>query len=59
MNYLKEIDRKEKDPNKIRSVDRLLSERVKTPSKNEWEREGGQIKSLFKGLKKPENLIEF
>ena len=32
LNYLKEIEKKQRDPNRLRSVDRIISERVKTPS---------------------------
>jgi hypothetical protein len=42
----------------MRSLDRVLSERMKTPL-NEWEQEHGKVKSLFKNLKKPENVVEF
>lgn len=42
----------------MRSIDRVISERMKTPV-NEWEEERGKVKSLFKNLKKPENMIEF
>ena len=40
----------------MRSVDRVISERMKTPL-NQWEEDTGKLKSLFKGLKKPENII--
>lgn len=39
----------------MRSVERLISERAKTPmSGNDWEQDqGGKVKSLFKNLRKP------
>ena len=38
----------------MRSVDRAISERIKTPL-NEWEEDSGKLSKLFKNLKKPEN----
>lgn len=57
LNYLKEMQRKERDPKRLRSVDRIISERVKTPSANEWEHEQDKVKNLLKGLSRPENTI--
>ena len=42
----------------MRSLDRAISERMKTPL-NEWEQDHGRVKSLFKNLRKPENVVEF
>lgn len=42
----------------MRSLDRVISERMKTPL-NEWEDDHRRVKSLFKNLKKPENVVEF
>jgi hypothetical protein len=42
----------------MRSIDRVISERMKTPL-NEWEEDSTKLKKLFKGLKRPENEIEF
>lgn len=53
--FLKEIEKKGTG---MRSIDRVISERMKTPL-NEWEEDRGKVKSLFKNLKKPENVIEF
>ena len=57
LNYLKEIEKKERDPNHMRSVDRIMSERSKTPSGNEWEHDQDKIKNLLKGLSRPENIV--
>ena len=51
------MQRKERDPKRLRSVDRIISERVKTPSANEWEHEQDKVKNLLKGLSRPENTI--
>ena len=42
----------------MRSIDRVISERMKTPL-NEWEEDQKKVSSLFKSLKKPENVVEF
>jgi len=47
---LKEIEKNKANP--TRSIDRVISERMKTPL-NEWEEDSGKLKKLFKGLKKP------
>ena len=41
----------------MRSVDRAISERMKTPL-NEWEEDSRKVNKLFKSLPKPENEIE-
>ena len=38
----------------MRSVDRLISERIKTPETHILDKDKNRIKSLFKTLKKPE-----
>ena len=43
----------------MRSVERIISERVKTPVTNEWEHDKNKIKNLFMGLSKPQNMIQF
>ena len=54
LNYLKQIENKK--GHQMRSIERVISERMKTPL-NQWEEDTGKLKSLFKGLKKPENII--
>lgn len=57
LNYLKEMERKQKDASKLRSVDRILSERVTTPISQDVRQDQNRVKSLFKNLRKPENEI--
>lgn len=42
----------------MRSIDRLISQHIKTPL-NEWEEEHKKVKNLFKNLKRPQNVVEF
>ena len=48
---LKEIEKSK--GGQMRSIDRVISERMKTPSQGEEMRP--KLKSLFKGLKNPQN----
>ena len=41
----------------MRSIDRVISERMKTPL-NQWEEDSGKVRKLFKSMPKPENQIE-
>lgn len=53
---LREMERQKVQP--MRSLDRVISERMKTPL-NEWEDDHRKVKSLFKNLSKPQNVIQF
>lgn len=43
----------------MRSVERLISERVKTPMSQDWQQDQNRVKGLFKNLRKPENVLQF
>ena len=51
---LREMERQKVQP--MRSLDRVISERMKTPL-NEWEDDHRKVKSFFKNLSKPQNVI--
>ena len=55
LKYLKDIQKNK--GNQMRSIDRVISERMKTPL-NQWEEDSGKVRKLFKSMPKPENQIE-